>query len=34
MRDCAERQYEVAGNTVGCKVALKDLLTSEAGIVY
>ena len=34
MKDCAERQYEAAGNTVGGEVALKELMTSEAGIVY
>lgn len=34
MKDCAERQCEEAGNTVGCEVALKTLLTSEAGSGY
>lgn len=34
MKDCAERQCEVAANTVGCEVALEELVTSEAGIVY
>lgn len=30
---CAERQYEATGNTVGCEVALKELMSLKMGFV-